>query len=503
MSGHEQQRDSQQSRLDPRQVIERHWFLNGEWRRLRVEPLKPLLHILREDLGITGPKEGCGEGECGACTVLLNSNPVPACVVAAGQVADGSRILTIEGISDTALGRTISESLVAHGAVQCGACTPGIVVSTYALLRNGNKPTPQEAREAISGNLCRCTGYTKIIDAILAAAESSSQDTAAPENLSQDAAAPEELSQDTAAPEQLPRHAGGFCAPETLAEALMLRAQAPGCVILAGGTDLMVRWNALHARIPAGDTARAGAASNDNRTVLYLGEIDELDGIRATGNDLRIGAITTVEAIAHDPTINHLAPALAQAARSLGARQIRHRATIGGNIANASPAADLVPPLVAADASLVLVSQNKRREIPITGFFRSYKELDLTADEILTEIRLPGLSEDKREGFHKLGTRQAQSIAKVSVAIRLLVRSGKITEIAIAAGSVAPTVVRLVKTEAQLRGRGLSHETLTAARRWVSQEISPISDVRSTSDYRRAMTGVLVADLLRELRGLR
>jgi xanthine dehydrogenase small subunit len=462
-------------------VIERRWVVNGATERVRTEPLRPLLHVLRAELGLIGAKEGCGEGECGACTLLLDGRPVTACLVPAGQVLDGSRILTIEGISETPFGRIILDAFVEHGAVQCGICIPGMVVTAYAFLRDNPTPTENEVREAISGNLCRCTGYAKIVSAILSAGEQAARHgvgvTAEPG--AADPARP--TPREGAAPSDSP----SLLTPRTLAEAVALRAREPGCTVLAGGTDLMVGWNA----------APTPTASH----LLSLEGVEELRGIREEGGALRIGATTRVEQLARDPLAARLTPGLVQSAQRLGARGIRERATIGGNIANASPAADLVPPLVAADASLVLASRAGRREVAITDFYRGYKQLDLRPDEILIEVRCPALTDGAREGFRKLGTRRAQSIAKVSAAMRLRLNEGRIQEIAIAAGSVAPTVVRLPRTEERLRGLRLSPDLPSRARPWAAREVTPISDVRSTADYRRAMTGVLVGELLQEL----
>lgn len=150
--------------------VQRKWVVNGEERQLRVPPLRRLLDVLREDLGLTGTKEGCGEGECGACTVLLNGQPVVSCLVAAGQVPDGAEILTVEGLEKTELGRRLQAAYVERGAVQCGFCIPGMLLSSYALLRENPRPDELAIREAHAGNLCRCTGYVKIVEAVREAA---------------------------------------------------------------------------------------------------------------------------------------------------------------------------------------------------------------------------------------------------------------------------------------------------------------------------------------------
>ncbi len=466
-------------------MIERTWQVNGVPCTVRIEPLEPLLRVLREELLLSGTKEGCGEGECGACTVLVEGLPVTACLLAAGQLEDGSHIETIEGIATTPLGRILAECFVAHGAVQCGICIPGMIVAGYALLRDRAQPTEAEVRDGISGNLCRCTGYAKIVTAILEAGERGRAGGVIPIDRSAHAADEPRVPEPPAPPQT-----GVFFTPHTLAEALALRARFPDCTILAGGTDLMVGWHAAP-ESPA-ESARA---------ILSLTRVGELHGARREDGQLVIGAATSVETILRDPQIARCSPALTEAARSLGARQIRHLATIGGNITNGSPAADLVPALAVSDAQLVLASARGRREVALADFFRGYKQIDLRPDEILTEIRVRALRTGEREGFRKLGTRRAQSIAKVCAAMRLLADRGQVAEVAIAVGSVAPTVLRLSRTEERLRGRTIDAETLIEAGEWAAGEVNPITDIRSTADYRRAMAGVLIRDLLADLSG--
>ena len=149
----------------------RTWIINGTSRTLEFPPLRRLLDVLREDAGLTGTKEGCGEGECGACTMLLNGEPVTSCLVAAGQVPDGAQLMTVEGLENSAAGRLLQKMYVEKGAAQCGFCIPGMILSSYAFLQRGQPITDAAIRDAHAGNICRCTGYAKIIEAVQAAAE--------------------------------------------------------------------------------------------------------------------------------------------------------------------------------------------------------------------------------------------------------------------------------------------------------------------------------------------
>ncbi len=152
-------------------TVTRTWTVNGEAKTVKVPPMRRLLDALRLDLGLKGTKEGCGEGECGACTVLLDGQAVVSCLIPAGQVRDGAEILTVEGLEKTELGRLLQEAYIERGAAQCGFCIPGMIISSYALLSKNPDPDEQTIREAHAGNLCRCTGYVKIVDAVRAAAK--------------------------------------------------------------------------------------------------------------------------------------------------------------------------------------------------------------------------------------------------------------------------------------------------------------------------------------------
>ncbi|MCK4412308.1 MAG: FAD binding domain-containing protein [Candidatus Eisenbacteria sp.] len=514
-------------------MITRQWQVNGEMREATFPALKPLLHVLREELAATGPKEGCGEGECGACTVLLNGQPVTSCLAAAGQVRDGSTIWTAEGLARLPLGERIVDAFMRHGAVQCGICFPGMLATTYAFLRDEPAPDDRSTREALSGNLCRCTGYSKIVAAILDVARerepagSRGRVGAQPgppagedptlETL--DALETLETPPSPAAPRAAsapaidPREPAAFYAPRTLDEALALRARRPGAALLAGGSDLLVAWQAAarepllrgapsRTARPAADRPAETAAAEapcQRPVVISLSDIDALRGVAEEDGVLRIGACTSAYELCTNPSLARGAPALVAAAHALGARPIRHLATLAGNLVNASPAADLAPPLLVAGAGLLIAKAGGTRKIPLEDFYRGYKETNLGPDEIVTVVLVPALVAGEREGFRKLGTRRAQSIAKVCAAVRVRLDAGRIDAVAIALGSVAPTTVRLPRTEERLRSERPTAALWERTRQWVAEEVHPISDVRSNADYRRAMAGVLVTDLLASL----
>ena len=259
--------------------------------------------------------------------------------------------------------------------------------------------------------------------------------------------------------------------------------------VLAGGTDLMV-----------GLQMQPSLSGH----FLNIWGLDDLRGIRLEENELVVGALSTHREILESSLVATHLPALAQSARTVGARQIQNRGTLGGNLANASPAADTAPVLLAADASVELVSQTGRRRVALDDFFLGYKQIARRPDELLAAIRCPVQTKDHLDFFCKVGTRRAQAISKVVIGARArFAPDGSIAEARLALGSVAATTVRLPKTEQLLQGGTPNTGLAIAAAQTARQEITPIDDVRSTADYRRQVTGNLAARFVRFLEGNR
>lgn len=270
--------------------------------------------------------------------------------------------------------------------------------------------------------------------------------------------------------------------PENLDEALAIRKRHPEAVILAGGTDLWPHWS-------------SGAPAPDR--VISLHRLSQLRRIVVDDDFLRVGALCTHTDLVRDETVQRLCPALSQAAATVGATQIQNQGTIGGNVVNASPAADLPPPLVAAEALLELTSSLGVRQVAIDAFYRGYREIDLRPDELLTAVLIPPLPKGAREHFTKVGTRRAQAISKVAGACRLeLGQDGTITRAGLAFGSVGPTVIRARALERWLEGRLLDLPTAEQAAGKVHEAVTPMDDLRSTAEYRSHVCGVMVKNWL-------
>jgi len=443
--------------------------VNSKPFEIEADPRRLLLAVLREDLGLMGTKCGCGEGECGACTVILNGNTVNSCLTIVGQ-AHGGYVTTIEGLAEDQDGQKLLAAFAEKGAVQCGFCTPGLAISTSTLVDRQAEISEESIREGLSGHLCRCTGYVKIMDAVRAAAGSRL-------DLSRQRRKGFLPITTTDSPH--------FRRPDNLPQALETLAETEQqWRILAGGTDLCVR--------------------NENRlhtlNLLDIRGIDELVGISEGASGVSIGACTSFTDLINSPVIRERFPSLVAAARQIGGIQIQNSGTVGGNLANGSPAADLVPPLMSLGASLELVSKQGTETVTLDVFFRGLNRTVLRPGQLIRRIMIPS---DTGAGktiafFDKLGTRKALSISKVSLALSGKMVKSRFAAVRIAMGSVAENVILAPKTAEILLAGDLTRERLNLAGEMISSEARPINDLFSTAAYcRQAVRGLLIRNLWR------
>ncbi len=451
--------------------------VNGQPVEVAVPGGRRLLDVLRLDLGLTGSKEGCGEGECGACSVLVDGEVVDSCLVPVCQV-EGRDIRTVEGLATDGWLDPLQAAILATGGVQCGICTPGMMMAGRAFLDStphGAILTDDAIREAISGNLCRCTGYGKIVTAIRLAAEAPVADVRV------DVTRPA-LRRPEATPLDLDDPAA--VTPRTLREAYALLA-GEGWRPLAGGTDALVERS-------------AGIA--DRRGYLDLAALDELRGIRLEAGTLVLGAAVTYAELRHDPLVAEHVPVLAEMAGQVGAAQIQNRGTLGGNLATASPAGDSLPVLLALDAEIIVGGARGERTIPAANFFAAYRRTALAPDELILRILVP-IRPDRTVVFRKVGTRRAQSISVVVIAVAWRREAGRMRDVRVALGSVAPTPNRARSTEAAMESAAPTPEVAAQAAATLTAEIAPIDDVRSTAEYRRAVAGRVLRRIIRDAAG--
>ncbi len=445
-------------------ALTHHFYLNEE-EILATEPAGTLvLDFLRQRAKLTGTKEGCREGDCGACVVLVGEvaggrlvyQPVTSCLIPLGEL-HGKHIVTIEGLNGEGLS-PVQQAIVDQGATQCGFCTPGIVVSlTGYLMQEEAEISTEGVKTALGGHLCRCTCYRSLKASLPHLQETVGAATGVAA-LVEGGMLPAYFLE---MPERLhrilpPGSRDGHAAPE---------------VVIAGGTDLYVQQGE---GIP-------------EAVVHVLNLHPEMKGIARENGHLRVGALTTFEAFARHPEILTIIPEIQNYMFLIASWQIRNRATLGGNLINASPIGDMTVLLLALEALLVLKDGPASRTVPITTFYQGYKQLDKTPSEILTEILIPASSVDTRVNWEKVSKRKCLDIATVNSAIRVRCADGVIQEVGLAMGGVAPVPLFMTETANYLVGKPISVETVEGAFSIAQDEIAPISDVRGSADYKRLL----------------
>jgi xanthine dehydrogenase small subunit len=440
-----------------------------------------LSDYLRRVCGLTGTKIVCSEGDCGACSVLIGRTaadgsrliyrPIDSCIQFLFQL-DGTHIVTVEGLGGETDPSVVQRAMIECHGSQCGFCTPGFVVAMTGLLEECNELDESAMRCGLTGNLCRCTGYTPIIDAgrhIDISQHHRAEELFPSAHMVGEFAArraqPIEVRAEWDEREHL------FMSPPNLDAALESLGAHPDATIVAGATDIGVRINKSLA-IPA--------------KILDLNRVDELAGVAIEDGVLILGSRASWTAI--EEICEKAVPEFYKIVSVFGAPQIRHVGTIGGNIANASPIADSLPFLFVMDAMLELRSAGGSRQVNINDFYKGYKKFDLRPDELITQVRIPLPAEDEQLRLYKVSRRRDLDISTFTAAIRMRLDGDSIAEVAIALGAVGPTVIRARKTEAFLRRRLFDEETMRLAGDVAFDEISPISDVRGAADYRYQLT---------------
>ena len=460
------------------------FLLNGEPRDVEAPPTATLLDWLHEQARLTGTKEGCNEGDCGACTVMVTdehgARALNACILFLPQL-HGKAVRTVEGIAGP--GGTlhpVQQALIDHHGSQCGFCTPGVVVSMATAHLNGD--TGHD--DALAGNLCRCTGYAPIVRAAEAAA-----DAPVPDWLRADA----EVTGPGFFGPEIP--SGGLdavergadsppppvAAPETADALARAYADTPDATLVAGATDVGL-WVTKQFR--------------DLGPVIFLNRCRDLQRIEATDDGLRIGAAVTMDRVLEAMRDRH--PAYAELIRRYGSAQVRAAATIGGNIANGSPIGDNPPPLIALGATLHLRRGDTRRSLPIEDFFLEYGRQDRAPGEFVEAVTIP--DQPDRLRVYKLSKRFDQDISAVCGAICVTLADDRVAEARIAFGGMAGTPKRATHVEAAITGQPWTEETLVAAWDAWDADFTPLSDMRAGAAYRMmAARNMLTRALLEDL----
>ncbi len=461
------------------------FFFNNKLEKLdfsKISPTTTVLKYLRSIPGRQGTKEGCAEGDCGACTVVLAGlengklvyRAVNSCILFLPAL-HGKWLITVEDLGSPENLHFIQKAFVENFASQCGFCTSGFEMSLYALLKENPNPTDEELNEAVEGNLCRCTGYRSIRDAaktlrdvkerdILAQLEPEVIDKLKKINYSE----PIEIRYG----EQL------YLIPFTVEQAIQYRLKYPDAIVINGSTDVALRVSKLKHKL---------------KVIIDLEHINSLKYIKTSDEQqIIIGAGTRVQDLKNYTKDKF--PEFYQLLKNFGAKQIRNRATVGGNLATSSPIGDLIPPFIAMDASIELTGKNGKREVKAEDFITGYRKNVLKPDEIITKVTIPH-SNGYLYRFYKISKRTKLDITTVSLSARLKVENQVVKDARLVFGGMAEVVRRAIEAEKFLIGKTLDEQNFIEAGKIAAQEFKPISDARAEAGARSLLARNLVIKL--------
>ncbi|HRP26128.1 MAG TPA: xanthine dehydrogenase small subunit [Thauera sp.] len=469
------------------------FLLNGEPVEVTgIAPTTSLLAWLRIHQGLTGTKEGCAEGDCGACTVVLGElagsadalrlYSVNACIQFVPAL-DGKAVFTVEYLRRQAGDglHPVQQAMVdCHGS-QCGFCTPGFVMSLWdlynACVPDGTRPDPARIRSQLTGNLCRCTGYRPIIEA----GERMFEHTELP--LDREAVRAGLLRLRRREALDYVHEGTHFLAPRTLAQLVELRRQRPQATLLAGCTDIGLWVNKQF---------------RDVGDLIYIGQVEDLQQVGEAHGKLRIGAAVSLSDAFAALCLPY--PELGELWERFASPPVRNAGTLGGNVANGSPIGDSMPALIALGAEVVLHGPRGRRSLPLDAFYLDYMRKDLAADEIVEAVEVPVHESALRFRSWKVSKRFDSDISAVCGAFALRLEDGVVRSPRIAFGGMAATPRRALRTEAAIEGRRWDEAALFAALQALAEDYAPLSDLRASADYRRRTAAGLLRRFYLETR---
>ncbi len=448
-------------------------FSNNE-----LKPTTTVLDYLRSSAVHKGTKEGCAEGDCGACTVVLGElnqrnkltyTAVDSCLVFLPML-HGKQLITVENLSrkenDLEVQHPVQTAMVELNGSQCGYCTPGFIMSLLALYKNENNPSKETIEDALTGNLCRCTGYKPIIEAAAKSCVHKGID-----HFSEKEKKTEELLlkiRNNSSSRSIKTSQQNYFQPESLIEALQIKAENPERLLINGSTDIALRVTKKHELLPE---------------LVDLSAINELKRFEKTTNEILIGAGLSLEEIRKN--VQQDLPALYDILKVFGSRQIRSLATLGGNIGSASPIGDTIPILMAYNATIHLQSEKEKRAFNVNEFITGYRQTKRNQDELIVAVSIPIPQKEIQVKAYKVSKRKDLDISTVSGGFMLKLANEKVEEIILAYGGMAATTKRATSAENFLKGKTWTRETVEEAAGLIYSEFSPISDARSGAEFRR------------------
>jgi xanthine dehydrogenase small subunit len=440
----------------------------------QYSPTTTVLNYLRSLPNHKGTKEGCAEGDCGACTVVLakrgknntiNYKTVDSCLLFLPMI-HGKQLICIENLkSPEGKLHPVQQAMVNMNASQCGFCTPGIVMSLFGLYKNSNKPSKTEIEEALAGNLCRCTGYQTIIEA----AESSCIHQGVDHFAHAEAGTLKHLAEIKSPSFTIETKKQKYYRPVSLREALLLKKKHPSAFIINGATDIALKVTKNHEIISE---------------IIDLSAITSLTSIRTMKNYTTFGAGTSLEDI--KSYSKNRFPALYNMLSVFGSLQIRNLATLGGNLGSASPIGDSAPVLSAYNARIELRSRDRKRKVTVDDFITGYRKTLCQADELITAIEIPEAKSDSPVHFYKFSKRHDLDISTTSGGFRLETdKHARVKSIKLVFGGLADRTKRAIRTEKFLTGKDWNRENIEATFPILEKEFLPISDARASAEGRK------------------